>query len=206
MLVLAAFPIVAWIPCYLAAKAIARRTSSKLGSQGSIVPVLGYGAAATLFAIYVFGGLIVDIKRPIQYTTYREPETGVQFEHPTFLAPTSEVNKQRTDLGTVFTVVQITAESTNPAGFMYVRIIEDPTRNEMFPELYPPDDQSLRLLAMGDIADFQFKEEELPESELIEAARDARIIEVDGFPAAEWEISPFMGPLWRRMTGTSVSC
>jgi hypothetical protein len=193
MLALSSFPIFAWIPSYLAGKAIARKTSTKYVNQPSRIPLIVFGSGAILLAIYLFG----DVFNPdtgedlvLLYQRYRDTDAGVSFEHPSFLSPQSETTKERTDLGTIFAVTFISAESVDPAVFLFLRIIEDPTRNEMFPELYPPDDQALKLLVLGDISGFQFTEAELSERELYEAYESARIVEIDGYSSAEYTFNP----------------
>jgi hypothetical protein len=59
----------------------------------------------------------------------------------------------------------------------------------MFPGLYPPDEDGLRALVLGDIANLQFSEEEVPQDQLVAAAQGSDIITIGGFPAAEYSIT-----------------
>ena len=201
MWALTAFPISSWIPCYLAGKAIARRTvarkvvnrsQSMPSGTASRWPVVVFGLFGIALNVLVFGDLL-DQDEPaatiLEFDRYRNSEIGVAFEHPTFLLPEATTNKQRTDVGTVFSVSTISAESSNPALALGLRIIEDPLRNEMFPELYPPSDDALRILLIGDIVDFQFSEDEVSQEQRLTASQESRILQVSGYPAAEYSLS-----------------
>jgi hypothetical protein len=193
MLPLTFYPILSWIPCYLAGKAIARKTARKVVAHPSRLPALLYGAGAVLLSFLVFGGPGARPEGPttadLQYSSYRESQIGVSFQHPLFLSPSSQTTRERTELGTVFTVTVITAESASPSAALAIRIIEDPTREQMFPGLYPPDEDALRALALSDIAQFQFTEDEVSQDDLVAAAQDSNIITIAGFPAAEYSIT-----------------
>lgn len=200
MWALAAFPISSWIPCYYAGKAIARKIAarkptvkaqSKPRTFLSRWPLIAFGILGVLLNVLVFGDIFdqgVSTRSAIEFQKYSDPELGVAFDHPSFLAPQASTTRERTDAGTIFSVSTITGESTNPTLALGLRIIEDPLRNRMFPELYPPSEDALRILLIGDLADLQFSESEVPQQDLLSAPQEAIVLELSGFPAAAYSI------------------
>lgn len=198
---LTAFAISSWIPCYLAGKAIARKTLARRkdteteslpDTSTSRWPIIAYGLIGIMLSVLVFGD-VLDERAPavsdLEFDRYRNSEIGVAFDHPVFLFPEATTNKERTDAGTVFSVSTISAESSNPTLALGLRIIEAPLRNEMFPELYPPSDDALRILLIGDLADYQFSEDEVSQEQLLSASQESSILQVSGYPAAEYSLS-----------------
>jgi len=192
MLPLTIVPISVWIPCYFAGKAIARKTTKgHYPTQSRALPI-AFGVGAVALAL-----LVANMPPPgpaaqsqIQYTAYANPDASILFEHPSFLSPEAEITQERTDLGTIFTVTNISAQSANPSVVLLIQILEDPTRNEMWPDLYPPDEEKMKVLVIGDVANLNFTEDELPQQDVMAALDAVDTTPIAGHPAARYVLRP----------------
>lgn len=85
-------------------------------------------------------------------------------------------------------MTSVAAASDDPFIAVFVRIIEDPLRNEMFPNLYPPSADTLKILAVGDITDIEQDKTPANQSATISASENALVSRISGFDAVEYRV------------------
>ena len=195
MLILTFFPIFTWVPCYLASKVITKGNliEKEKNDWRLKTSIAIYGIASMLLSMYLFGNIFSKVgtwDKSINYLLFDNPEIGISFMYPDIFEIESQIDKQRTDFGTIFTVSNITGVSYNPVLSMGIQITEDPTRNILFPELYPPDDTAIELLALRDLTKIPLLESESFNNEINNAYKDLIINSYSGFPAVEYKLNP----------------
>ncbi len=193
MLLLTFFPIFTWIPCFFASKVLSNGNLLDNRDWKLKTSIAFYGIASTLLAMYMFGDVFTKseiINKPINYTLFDNSELGISFMYPDILEINTQTDNQRTDFGTIIKFSTILGVSNDPVLSIGIRIIEDPSRNIMFPELYPPDDMAIKLLVLGDITEIPLVEGESYKSEIENAYNNLIINSFIGFPSAEYKLSP----------------
>jgi len=120
---------------------------------------------------------------------YSNREYGIHFKYPDFLTTEADSMRDRGPAGEIITTTTILATSTDPLVGIIIRVIEDPLRNEMFPNLYPPDSTILRLMILRDLNDFEYDDTEENESAVMAASDNGKITKISGHDAAVYEVS-----------------
>jgi len=120
--------------------------------------------------------------------SYSNPTAGVSFEFPAYMELQADIQKERGLSSQVITITNISASSRDPVVGILIHIIEDPLRNQMFPKLYPPSDQSLRILVAGEITNLNYPKTETNNSEAMAASDNATIMTISGFRAASYKV------------------
>ena len=85
-------------------------------------------------------------------------------------------------------MVKVSATATEPVVGLMVRSIEDPLRDQMFPNLYPPSEQLFRILVISDIAYLSFDDTESNESAILTAVESSIMTTISGFDAATYQL------------------
>jgi len=170
---------------------------SKLSERSRLARPLasgGYAAAYVVLAMLITLvplGVISLVTTPtgtasIQTAQYSNDELGIAFEYPDYLSIQTDERHERGSGGELVTLSSVIADSSDSPVMIAVRVIDDPSLHEMYPDLYPPDDKALRIMTTSDIIGFydSASDEEFAE---IQAVREqAVIMEVCGFPAAAY--------------------
>jgi hypothetical protein len=120
---------------------------------------------------------------------FSDPEFGVSFEYPDYLSLETNVQKDRGPDGELVTMKSILAASVDPTVAIYIKIIEDPLRNERFPDLYPPTEETLRTLTVGDISQFEFPRSEENKEAVLMAAEEATFTTICGYTALTYDVT-----------------
>lgn len=150
-------------------------------------------AAACLAAIFLVA-LSVPVLRQIQDNTrastsvnhYSNLEYGFEFDYPEFMQVTEHRTSETGPSGESLQLVNITVESPEPFMILYLQAIEDPLRDEMYPGAYPPDDTTLKLLAIGDLTNLDIVESRENESAIQGASEDLSFRDISGYRAARY--------------------
>ncbi len=119
---------------------------------------------------------------------YSNHEAGLMFQYPDFLTVQTDTQKDRGASGELITMVKVSATATEPVVGLMVRSIEDPLRDQMFPNLYPPSEQLFRILVVSDIAYLSFDDTESNESAIMTAVESSIMTTISGFDAATYQL------------------
>lgn len=193
LFILMIFPALSWIPCYLASKALTKGNLIPNKGRPLRISIIIYGVISTALGILIFGNVLPKLNtmnQPVNYLSFSNPEIGISFKYPDSLTMDTQVNQERTDYGTIFTVSTISGQSLNPVISIAIQITEDPLRNDLFPELYPPDSTSLRLLALPEMINTPLFEDKISDEEFDLAYQNIIITKYAGYPAAEYKFTP----------------
>jgi hypothetical protein len=138
----------------------------------------------------------------VQDKVYCSEEYGISFRHPEYLELHSDLTKDRAPAGTVAQMISISAASFDPLTGIFVRIIEDPLRNEVYPEMYPPGWSALRVLTSGDLANLSYGDD-TPETRaaVLEASDRITKTRIGGYDAGSYRLAlddSFPGHLYMR--------
>lgn len=193
LFVLMIFPAFSWIPCYLASKTLTKGDLIPNKDRPLRIWIIIYGVLSTALGILMFGNVLPNIttmNQPVNYLSFSNPDIGISFKYPDLLNMDFQVNKERTDYGTIFTVSTISGQSLNPVISLAIQITEDPLRNDMFPELYPPDSTSLKLLALPEMIKTPLIKDKISDEEFDKSYQNIVITKYAGYPAAEYKFTP----------------
>ncbi|MBN1248227.1 MAG: hypothetical protein JXC32_11255 [Anaerolineae bacterium] len=142
-------------------------------------------AAADLASVQVLSTPSPPTAQPVATTKhYSDTETGVSFDYPEYLTLEAQTQKRREATGQVVTFTLISAQSSDPFMAIIVRLIEDPLREELYPNLYPPTESSLRMLLRSEIVDLELSTSTDKIDAVLEASNKAQLTAVGGYPAA----------------------
>lgn len=165
--------------------------------QRAIAWIAGIWAVISiLYYIYIFflassitSTIPVENAKPQEaWKTYSNLEAGISFKYPDYLSIQTDTDKQRGESGELIRMTAISATSSNPTVAVVVRIIEDPLRNQMYPDQYPPDEDLFKLLVVGDMGDLSYDDTEINESAIMSASKNARTTKINGHHAATYNL------------------
>lgn len=149
--------------------------------------LLGYAGCASVFLVPLALLLSVlarssnEVRAPFapspsappvvsQNKLYSSQEYGIRFRYPAYLDVQSDSMRDRGPNGEIIQMISISATSTDPLVGIILRVVEDPLRNQMFPNLYPPDMNTLQILIVGELADFDYDDTPENKSAVLEAS------------------------------------
>ncbi len=130
----------------------------------------------------------LDNTSSVNWEWYSNNEAGLSFQYPDFLTIQTDTQKDRGPSGELITMVNVTAIATEPVVGLMVRGIEDPLRDQMFPNLYPPSEQTFRILVVSDIADLTYDDTESNKSSIMTAGERSVMTTISGFDAATYHL------------------
>jgi hypothetical protein len=120
--------------------------------------------------------------------SYSSPDAGISFQYPEFMTIQADTQRERDPGGVIVTMRSISATSTDPVLALMVSIIEDPLRNSMYPALYPPSEDTLRLLAVADVTHLNYPSTERNQAAVEAVDQGAIITTISGYDAAVYRL------------------
>jgi hypothetical protein len=189
MFILSIFPVFLWLPSFLTGKAIARKKNKSTTSNPSKIPVIVFGIVNIILALFLFSDIFYRYSTQsltFNYAFYYDEEMYVGFEYPDFFTLYSDSHKERTEFGSIFKRKEIGAFSASPSAYFGIRILDIPLRDEMFPDLYPPDNKSLEILTISDLTGLEIIQDSLTSEKILDVAKNFKFRDVDGFPSAQY--------------------
>ena len=121
-----------------------------------------------------------DNTSSVNWEWYSNNEAGLRYQYPDFLTIQTDTQKDRGPSGELIKTVNVSAIATEPVVGLMVRVIEDPLRDQMFPNSYPPSEELFHILIVGDIDDLNFDD--------TEGNKSAVMTTISGFDAATYQL------------------
>jgi hypothetical protein len=139
-----------------------------------------------------------------QLSRYTSATTGLHFEYPSFMTIREDTQKDRGASGELITTTKVSATSRDPVMVLLIQVIEDPQRNQMFPDF--ASDESLRTQVGIDIAmNLNYPNTDANRSAVISAGNRALVTTISGYKAVTYDAALAGTPLGHiRMRGALV--
>ena len=140
----------------------------------------------------------------VTWDWFSEQDIGIEFKYPAFLSISSETEKDRGPQGELIKTTVISASSKEPVIYLMFLIIEDPLRDVLYPEQYPPTRGLYQAKIASRLTNLESnKSDETDRDSILHTLDNINITKISGHHAALYQAElekSFMGKTYIRGT------